>query len=218
MIILGCGERVKFLVTSKHLLQYRGVFPHWNTFLFFTQVKRLSMSVLFREKNLRTTHCLTWGRHFFLIKNHCCFYSFQVVLCDCLTTAAHLWVYQEAWLSKLCFLIWARARVFCSLCHVVRSSQLLLFKKHRRHIHFHLRIASEKLITEHQSLSLRSGDLLCVNCLKAVQKHCSEVAFEPAGPSSLSQECAAPTPFIPQRKIATVLGYLLWRKRFIYLA
>ncbi|KAL5515849.1 hypothetical protein EMCRGX_G001083 [Ephydatia muelleri] len=37
---------------------------------------------------------------------------------------------------------------------------------------------------------LRSGDLLCVNCLKAVQKNDCEVAFEPAEPSSLSQEDA----------------------------
>ena len=36
------------------------------------------------------------------------------------------------------------------------------FKKHRRRIHLHLRVASEKLITECPSLSLRSRDLLCV--------------------------------------------------------
>ena len=69
------------------------------------------------------------------------------------------------------------------------------FKKHRHRIHLHRRVASEKLIAEHPSLSLRSGDLLCVNCLKEVQKHYSEVAFEPTGPSSLSQECAVPTPY-----------------------
>ena len=41
---------------------------------------------------------------------------------------------------------------------------------------------------------LRSGDLLCVNCLIAVKKHCSEAASEDAGPSGLSsQECALPT-------------------------
>ena len=45
------------------------------------------------------------------------------------------------------------------------------FKKHRRHIYVHLRVASENLIAERPSLSLRSGDLLCVNCLKAVQKN-----------------------------------------------
>ena len=45
------------------------------------------------------------------------------------------------------------------------------FKKHRRRIYVHLRVASENLIAEHPSLSLRSGDLLCVNCLKAVQKN-----------------------------------------------
>ena len=61
------------------------------------------------------------------------------------------------------------------------------FKKHRRRVYVHLRVASENLIAEHPSLSLRSGDLLCVNCLKAVQKNDCEVAFEP---SSLSQECA----------------------------
>ena len=54
----------------------------------------------------------------------------------------------------------------------------------------HLRVASENLIAEHRSMSLRSGDLLCVNCLKAVQKNDCEVAFEPAEPSSLSQEVA----------------------------
>ena len=36
------------------------------------------------------------------------------------------------------------------------------FKKHRRRIHLHLRVASEKLIAECPSLSLRSRDLLCV--------------------------------------------------------
>ena len=40
------------------------------------------------------------------------------------------------------------------------------------------------------SSSTRSGDLLRVNCLKAVQNHCSDVASEHAGPSRLSQECA----------------------------
>ena len=73
----------------------------------------------------------------------------------------------------------------------------------------HLRVASENLMAEHPSLSLRSGELLCVNCLKAVQKNdcevafepagrsslSQEVAFEPAGPSSLSQECAESTPY-----------------------
>ena len=55
------------------------------------------------------------------------------------------------------------------------------FKKHRRRVYVHLRVASENLIAEHPSLSLRSGDLLCVNCLKAAQKNDCEVAFEPAG-------------------------------------
>ena len=59
----------------------------------------------------------------------------------------------------------------------------------------HLRVASENLIAEHPSLSLRSGDLLCVNCLKAVQKNDCEVAFKPAGPSGLSQECAESTTY-----------------------
>ena len=49
-------------------------------------------------------------------------------------------------------------------------------------------------MAEYPSLSLRSGDLLCVNCLIAVKKHCSEAASEDAGPSGLSsQECALPT-------------------------
>ena len=49
-------------------------------------------------------------------------------------------------------------------------------------------------MAEYPSLSLRSGDLLCVNCLIAVTKHCSEAASEDAGPSGLSsQECALPT-------------------------
>ena len=39
------------------------------------------------------------------------------------------------------------------------------FKKHRCRVYLHLRVA---LIAEHPSLSLRSGDLLCANCLKAV--------------------------------------------------
>ncbi|KAL5508922.1 hypothetical protein EMCRGX_G004186 [Ephydatia muelleri] len=68
------------------------------------------------------------------------------------------------------------------------------FKKHRRRIYSNLRVASEKLMAEYPSLSLRSGDLLCVNCLIAVTKHCSEAASEDAGPSGLSsQECALPT-------------------------
>ena len=68
------------------------------------------------------------------------------------------------------------------------------FKKHRRRIYSNLRVASEKLMAEYPSLSLRSGDLLCVNCLIAVKKHCSEAASEDAGPSGLSsQECALPT-------------------------
>ena len=33
-------------------------------------------------------------------------------------------------------------------------------------------------MAEYPSLSLRSGDLLCVNCLIAVKKHCSEAASE----------------------------------------
>ena len=66
------------------------------------------------------------------------------------------------------------------------------FKKHRRRVYVHLRVASENLIAEHPSLSLRSGDLLCVNCLKAVQKNDCEVAFKP---SCLSQECAESTPY-----------------------
>ena len=40
------------------------------------------------------------------------------------------------------------------------------FKKQRRRIYVHLRVASE-----HPSLSLRCGDLLCVNCMKAVEKN-----------------------------------------------
>ena len=71
------------------------------------------------------------------------------------------------------------------------------FKNHRRRIYSHLRVASEQLIAECTSLSLRSGDLLCVNCLKAVQAHRSEVASEQAGPSSLSQECAQPVSSTP---------------------
>ena len=62
------------------------------------------------------------------------------------------------------------------------------FKKQRRRVYVHLRVASENLIAQHPSLSLRSGELLCVNCLKAVQKNDCEVAFEPAGPSSLSRK------------------------------
>ena len=42
------------------------------------------------------------------------------------------------------------------------------FKKHWRHVYVHLRVASEDLIAEHPSLSLRSGDMLC---LKVVQKN-----------------------------------------------
>ena len=64
------------------------------------------------------------------------------------------------------------------------------FEKHRHRIYLHFRVASEQLIADCPSLSLRSGDLLCVNCLKAVQNHRSEVASEHAGPSDLSQECA----------------------------
>ena len=83
------------------------------------------------------------------------------------------------------------------------------FKKHRRRIYVHVHLL--RVASEHPSLSLRSGDLLCVNCLKAFR---CEVAFEPAGPSSLSQEVAfepaGPSSnvlsqlLIPQRKIATV--------------
>ena len=84
--------------------------------------------------------------------------------------------------------------VFCVMSldrHKYRSDP---FKKHRRRIYSNLRVASEKLRAEYPSLSLRSGDLLCVNCLIAVTKHCSEAASEDAGPSGLSsQECALPT-------------------------
>ena len=59
-------------------------------------------------------------------------------------------------------------------------------------------VASEQLIADCPSLSLRSGDLLCVvNCLKAVQNHRSEIASEHAGPSGLSQEWAQPSIFTP---------------------
>ena len=71
------------------------------------------------------------------------------------------------------------------------------FKKHRRRIYSNLRVAPEKLIAEYPSLSLRSGDLLCVNCLIAIKRHCSEVASEHTGPSGLSQECAVPSNFTP---------------------
>ena len=67
------------------------------------------------------------------------------------------------------------------------------FEKHQCRIYLHFRVASEQLIADCPSLSLRSGDLLCVNCLKAVQNHRSEVASEHAGPSGLSQECAQPS-------------------------
>ena len=33
---------------------------------------------------------------------------------------------------------------------------------HGRHIHFNLRVASARLIAEHPSLSIQSGDLVCV--------------------------------------------------------
>ena len=57
------------------------------------------------------------------------------------------------------------------------------FKKHRRRI-YSIQIfefSTEKLIAEYPSLSLRSRDLLCVNCLIAVKKHCSDVSSEHTG-------------------------------------
>ena len=60
-------------------------------------------------------------------------------------------------------------------------------------VYFHLQIASEKLITEHSDLPLQSGDLLCMNCLKALQKQLSQVTLEHAGPSNHLQEFAGPS-------------------------
>ena len=58
-------------------------------------------------------------------------------------------------------------------------------------------------MAEYPSLSLRSGDLLCVNCLIAVKKHCSEAASEDAGLAVFPPRNVL-CQLIPQRKIATV--------------
>ena len=45
-----------------------------------------------------------------------------------------------------------------------------------------LRVASARLmtVTEHPSLSIQSGDLVCVNCLNEDRQHCSELVSEHA--------------------------------------
>ena len=51
------------------------------------------------------------------------------------------------------------------------------FKKHGRSIRLNLWVASARLIAEHPSLSIQSGDLVCVNCLNFTVSHVPRLQF-----------------------------------------
>ena len=77
------------------------------------------------------------------------------------------------------------------------------FKKHRRRIYSNLRVASEKLMAEYPSLSLRSGDLLCVNCLIAVKSIVLKQHLKMQGLAVFPPRNVL-CQLIPPRKVATV--------------
>ena len=62
------------------------------------------------------------------------------------------------------------------------------FKKHGRRVHWNLRVASARLIAEHPSLSIQSGDLLCVNCLNQFTHTMSPLCTDRDECSAISAE------------------------------
>ena len=85
----------------------------------------------------------------------------------------HVWLLSSSMNRQFVFpcksarFLYSLYKVFCVMSLDRHKYCCDPFKKHRCRIYSNLRVAPEKLIAEYPSLSLRSGDLLCVNCLIA---------------------------------------------------